>query len=200
MLDYTAKMRELVEDICRRVPAFSHVDPQRIAICYAQTRRAGPQGTHASIYPLRFPGGKLEEARGGRTWRLPRLTVEGREALYALFFFLPRFCDLPADGKLTTVLHELYHISPSFDGDLRRLPGSYWQHGSSRDSYDALMGQYAAAYLAASPPDGLMSLLGLTFGELRAKYGAIGGATMRRPVPYPVDQRATAREGQAPQP
>ena len=38
-------------------------------------------------------------------------------------FYLPRFCDQSLDEKLSTVMHELWHISPAFDGDIRRLPG-----------------------------------------------------------------------------
>lgn len=198
MLDYTAKMRQLVEDICRRHPAFSHIDPQRIAICFAQTRRPGPQGTHASIYPLRFPGGKLEQRRHGRTWRMPQLTSQGREVLYALFFFLPRFCDLSRQEKLITVLHELYHISPDFDGDVRQPAGNRWPHGDSLEAYDALMAEYATAYLAAHPPEELIRFLDLSFAELREKYGEVGGETMRRPLPYDVTDPAAAGKGQAP--
>lgn len=199
MVDYTAKMREVVEDICRRLPAFSHIDPRRIAICYAQTRRPGPHGTHASIYPLRFPGGERQATLQGRTWRMPSVAVEGGEALYALFFYLPRFCNLPREEKLVTVLHELYHISPEFDGDLRQ-PAGRWPHGDSLKAYDTHMAEYAEAYLAAGPPAHLVGFLDLTFDELRERYGDIRGTTMRRPRPELVAEQTGAGDRQVGRP
>ena len=57
--------------------------------------------------------------------------------LYILNFYLPRFLDLPFREKLTTMLHELWHIGPKFDGDVRRLGGRCFAHGSSQKQYDA---------------------------------------------------------------
>ena len=40
--------------------------------------------------------------------------------------------ETPFEEKLTTVFHELYHISPMFDGDIRRLEGRYHVHSHSQ--------------------------------------------------------------------
>jgi len=74
MLDYTAKMREVIEDICRRHGAFRHIDISRMLVCYSQTRRAGTHGTHATLMPLRFEGGEAETTVDGTRWRIPGST------------------------------------------------------------------------------------------------------------------------------
>ena len=84
------------------------------------------------------------------------------------------------------VCHELYHISPEFDGDLRRLPGRTWQHGASRDAYNDLMRAYARQYLAADPPADLLAPLRLSFAQLCAAYGGVTGRQLRRFGPRPV--------------
>ena len=76
----------------------------------------------ATLTPLRFAGGRMHTFRRKRRWRIQRLyDPDGREMLYILTFYLPRFLDLPLREKLTTVLHELWHVGPEFDGDVRRL-------------------------------------------------------------------------------
>ena len=54
-------------------------------------------------------------------------------------FCLPRFLDQTFEEKLLTVFHELFHIGPSFDGDLRRHPGRYAVHTHSKAQYDSHM-------------------------------------------------------------
>lgn len=181
MLDYTAKMREVIADICRRHAAFQHIDTDRILVGYSQTRRATKHGTHATLMPLRFEGGAAETTRDGVQWRMPSVTVEGVQMLYVLHLFLPRFCNLSLEEKLTTLCHELYHISPEFNGDLRRFPGRNWQHGSLRKRYDELMRSLAEKYLASGPPEELISFLKLDFDGLRGEYGNICGLRIRRP-------------------
>ena len=73
--------------------------------------------------PLRFAGGALAGCRDGVPHQVQRYVVGGREMLYLVTFCLPRFLDQNFDDKFVTLFHELYHISPAFDGDLRRLAG-----------------------------------------------------------------------------
>ena len=105
-----------------RLDQLRHVDMSRVAVSFSQTRRAGSQGMFASLTPLRFAGGRMHVFRRKRRWGIQRLfDPDGLEMLYILTFYLPRFLDLPLREKLTTVLHELWHIGPKFDGDVRRL-------------------------------------------------------------------------------
>ena len=75
--------------------------------------------------------------------------------LYLLRFVLPRFLDLPFDEKLITIVHELWHISPKFDGDLRRFEGRCYAHGHSRKGYDEHSKKMVDRWLALNPPETL---------------------------------------------
>ena len=85
------------------------------------------------LTPLRFEGGRLTSVRRTGRWTIERLYDEaGREMLYLLSFYLPRFLEHPLREKLATVVHELWHIGPGFDGDLRRHPGRCYAHSHSQ--------------------------------------------------------------------
>jgi hypothetical protein len=180
-------MRALCTDIAARLPEFAHVEIGRVAIRFCQTRRNSHYGVHASLTPLRFQGGELVAKRRGRNWRVERLYDDaGREMLYLLSFYLPRFLDRPFDEKLATVVHELWHIGPDFDGDLRRHPGRCYAHGHSRKEFDALAGSLAAKWQTLDPPPGVVEFLRYDFGQLTARHGAIVGQRIRTPRLIPA--------------
>src|SRR4029453_13473942 len=94
---------------------------ERVATGIRGARHRQPHGLYATLTPLRFADGATIDVRRGRRWRIePIVDATGREYLYLLSFYLPRFLDLPLEGKLATIVHELWHIGPRFDGDLRR--------------------------------------------------------------------------------
>jgi hypothetical protein len=122
--DFTLHMRALCEDVVRRLPELRHIDLDRVAFSFCQTRKAVRHGRYASLTPLRFAGGQSQTVRRGRTWGLQRVVgPSGQEMLYILNFYLPRFLDLDFRRKLTTVVHELWHIGRRCDGDVRRYRG-----------------------------------------------------------------------------
>lgn len=185
--DFTSHMRSLCEDLVARLPELSHIDPRRVAISFSQTRRASAYGLYATLRPLRFAGGSTETIRRGRRWLLQRLVdAQGREILYIVSFYLPRFFNLPFREKLCTVLHELWHISPRFDGDLRRFRGRCYAHTGSRKRYDASMERLVEKYLALRPPDELLAFLHHDFAGLVARYGRVFGQRVRPPKLIPL--------------
>ena len=175
-------MRQLGRDMVARTPALEHVDFQRIAIVFAQARKRVNYGLYASLTPLRFQQGSLTTKRRGRQYTIQRLfDPTGTEYLYILTFYLPRFQDLDLREKLITVFHELWHISPAFDGDIRRHQGRCYAHTGSQAQYDAHMETLVDAWLAQQPPAALWSFLKLNFSELHARWGRVTGARIKRP-------------------
>jgi hypothetical protein len=175
-------MRRLCADMVGRLPDLAHVDLSRVLIAFCQTRRAVPYGKWAKLTPLRFTAGSLTSIRGGRTYTIQRVyDRDHREMLYILSFYLPRFFDQSLDEKLITVLHELWHISPDFDGDLRRHAGRCFAHGTSQRNYDAAMRRLAEAWLAAGPPADLYDFLHGTFADLDQRRGPVYG--LKVPIP-----------------
>ena len=187
--DFTGQMRRLCEDMAGRLDQLRHVDMSRVAVGFAQTRRAGSQGMFASLTPMRFAGGQTHVVRRQRRWAIQRLYgPDGREMLYILTFYLPRYLDLPFREKLTTVLHELWHIGPKFDGDLRRLGVRCYAHGSSQKQYDAHVAALSERWLSLSPPEALYGFLRLSFAELAARHGRVFGRRMPAPKLVPLDK------------
>jgi predicted metallopeptidase len=179
--DFTRAMRVLCEDVAVRLPQFAHLRIDEIAVTFAQTRRRVPHGLQAKLTPLRFEDGSLVTRRSGRTWTVERLYEGDREMLYILTFYLPRFLDHSFREKLITVFHELYHISPAFNGDIRRMDGRYHVHTHSQQEYDREMDRLVEQYLRRSPPPELFDFLKLNFRGLCGRYGAVIGKRLPTP-------------------
>jgi len=179
--DICTALRRLCEDISKRHAEFRHVDMSRVAVTYAQTRSPVEWGMQAKLTPMRFEGGALTCVRDGRRWGAQRLYQDGREMLYILTFYMPRFLNLSFDEKLVTVFHELYHISPGFDGDIRRFGGSCYMHTNSQASYDQQMAVFAKEYLAELPVSLYPVYLKHDFVQLKRRYGEVVGLRLAVP-------------------
>ena len=180
--DFTAAMRHLCRDMVERLLELTHIDMERVAIGLCQTRQSGSHGLYASLTPLKFEAGATEQVLDGAQYGVQQLCNEqGRELLYILSFYLPRFQNTSLEEKLSTVVHELWHINPAFDGDLRRHAGRCYAHGSSQQQYDAQMDRLAQRWLTLNPPDHLYEFLTFDFAELVAEYGRVMGT--RWPIP-----------------
>lgn len=186
--DFTLHIRRLCDDMTARLDQLRHIDMSRVAVSFAQTRRTGSQGMFASLTPLRFADGQLQTYRRKRRWGIQRVYApDGREMLYILNFYLPRFLDLPFREKLITTLHELWHIGPKFDGDVRRLGGRCFAHGSSQKKYDAHIELLLDRWIALDPPEALYEFLRPSFRELHASHGRVFGRRVPPPKLVPLD-------------
>lgn len=183
-------MRELCVDISQRLEEFRHVRMEHVAVTFAQARRRVPYGLQAKLTPLRFRNGTLVTERRGQTWTIQRCFAGEVEVLYILTFYLPRFQEQSFREKLITVMHELYHISPRFDGDIRRLPGHYHVHSHSQREFDQQMGQIVDTYLSMRPPPGLYGFLEHNFLQLSRRHGRVVG--MKVPIPKLLPMPRTA--------
>ena len=184
-LNLTAELERLIADITGRVDEFRHVDPRQVLVCVATTRGGGVHGTYAKIHPLCFENGaRVKKVRRGvrtRTYEMPTITHLGTEMRYVIYFLVPRFANLPFREKLITVFHELYHISPEFNGDIRRFPGRNYAHGGSTKRYNAYMAKLVDAYLARLEDRNLVAFLEGDMEEMRGRYRAIVGRKMAAP-------------------
>jgi hypothetical protein len=191
--DFTGRMRRVCHDMTQRVPELEHIDFQRVAVSFCQTRKAVAHGMYASLTPMRFAGGATTKVRGGRSWGIQRLTDNrNREMLYILSFYLPRFLDLDFREKLTTIVHELWHISPRFNGDVRRFRGRCYAHSGSQKNFDAVAERLADDWLSLKPPLELYEFLHHGYRKLTELHGAIYGTKIPAPKLYPVSKKSDA--------
>ena len=186
--DITWHIQRLCTDIVRRLPSLRHVDPERVAFGFCQTRKPVSHGVYASMTPMRFRGGRVDTVRRGRRWTVQRLYDDsGREMLYIFNVYLPRFMNLPFRQKLTTVVHELWHVGPRFDGDLRRYEGRCSVHTGSQRKYDAHVECLADDWLSLHPPQDAYEFLHFSFAELNVRYGRVFGTKIPSPKLIPTE-------------
>ncbi len=189
--DFTARMRLVCQDMIVRLPELAHIDLARVLVCFKQARKRVPHGMFASLTPLRFEGGSATTVRRGRPHAIQRLVdLSGREMLYILGFYLPRFMDQGFREKLITIVHELWHISPEFNGDIRRHAGRCFAHTVSQEKYDAEMDRLAQRWLSLEPPEELWGFLTGGIEDLLARHGRIVGVKVPRPRLIPVAARS----------
>ena len=187
--DFSAAMTALCVDLCDRIDELAHIDMDRALVCVAQARRRTAYGVMAKLTPLRFEQGERVGERNGRWYRCQSVEHDGREMLYLVTFYLPRFQDQTPREKLITVVHELYHISPAFDGDIRRFAGRCHAHTGSQKNYDRHMAVLCDQYLATDPDPSLRAFLDLDADGLAARHGGITGLKVAIPKLIPVNER-----------
>ncbi|MDR2346657.1 MAG: hypothetical protein LBE18_11365 [Planctomycetaceae bacterium] len=185
--DYTAALSRVCADVCFRVPALNHIDMERVAVCYSQTRHSAPVGTFACVVPLRFKDGSPTKITRSGEVTLHRYCSDlGVEYLYIIYFYIPRFIELRLSQKLETIVHELYHISPLFNGDIRRFAGRCSTHGTSQKKYDSIVKNFVEHWLKQNPPPQIWDFLRLDYKELIEMYGKLVGKKINFPKFIPV--------------
>lgn len=187
-------VHRLCADIAARCGELRHIDVARLLVGATQARNGQVHGLQARVTPLRFRNGQLVRRRRGVLWQVQRFFVDDREMLYLMTFCLPRFLDQSFDEKLITLFHELYHIGPDFDGDLRRHAGRYCLHSHSQRGYDEQMAQLAREYLNGGADPALHAFLRLDFGQLLQRHGSVVGVMVPRPrlIPLPPQQSSSS--------
>jgi predicted metallopeptidase len=184
-LNLTAELERLIRHIVASHGEFAHIDPSRVLVCVASTRGSSPHGVYAKIHPLRFPGGEaVQQVRRGRydlRYTMPTVAHNGMEMLYVVYFMFPRFIDRPLKEKLITVFHELYHISPRFDGDIRRFPGRNFAHGGSTRRYNRMMERFVDEYLLHPESGAHIAFMDCDMAGLRERHRAIVGRKLPMP-------------------
>lgn len=197
--DFCGHVRRLCGDIVQRCPELRRIDVNRLLFCVTQARTDRRFGLQARVTPLRFPDGDLVRRRRGTPYQVQRFFVDQVEMLYLVTFCLPRFLDQSFDDKFITLFHELYHISPAFNGDLRRHGGRYDLHSHSKHAYDRLMAQFAREYLNAGPDRALHGFLRLNFAQLEYRHGGVAGVVVPRPRLIPVGKTESHRPSPRPE-
>jgi predicted metallopeptidase len=184
--DFCGHVRRLCCGIVARCRELKHIDVSRLLFCMTQARTGRVHGLQARVTPLRFRAGALRRRRHGIPYQVQRYILDGREMLYLVTFCLPRFLDQEFDGKFVTLFHELYHISPDFDGDLRRHEGRCQIHSHSKKGYDRHMADLAREYLAGGAEADLHAFLRLNFTQLAHRHGSVEAAVLPRPKLLPI--------------
>ncbi len=183
-IDLTENLSRIIREITESVPGFSHIDPSKTLVCLS-TNRAGSGGcTFAKVVPSRFKGGAEKILHYGRWFRIPPVIYNGIEQKYIIYFYMPRFFNLPPEEKLRVIFHELYHISPDFNGDIRRLGEVKAAHGHSKKHYDSQFENEKDLFHEKIKGTTMYRFLEYSSSDLMNKFSDI--VALRLKVPKPV--------------
>lgn len=188
-LNLTSLLRRCIIHIVDSTESFAHIDPKQLLICIATNRITARGGTYAKLVPLRFKGGSRFTTYRNHVYTLPDVTVEDQVILYSIYFYMPRFFNLSLKEKVRVIFHELYHINPAFNGDIRRLGKKKAAHGASKKKFDEQFVQEFDLFIAVKHPDFFIEFLSLDVKTMYAKYKQVTGTRMQIPRPIPVSHR-----------
>ncbi len=177
-INLTERLESIVHDLCARIPDFAHINPRRLLVCVARTRSTRAGGTFAKIIPMRFPDGSPLKTVRGELFTLPQIPTAEGDVLYLIYVYLPRFFQQPFERRLLTLVHELYHIAPAFDGTIR-LFGTR-AHGASREMFNDRLQPLIQHYLATRPSEELLTILHDDLGAL-SRQATLVGRTLSLP-------------------
>ncbi len=111
--DFSLELGRILRDIEQRVPELAHVRASRILITAGQARKK----SRATTRPFAFAETKTRRSETGRLYK-PIVTIGGKRVRYEITLRPLFFLRSSARERLRTIFHELYHISPRFDGTL----------------------------------------------------------------------------------
>ena len=185
---FSESIRLLCSDIAARFEPLAHLDIARMLFAFTQARSFRNHGLQARVTPMRFRNGEQVRVHRGVPFQVQQFVHDDREIRYIVTFCLPRFLNRSFDDKFVTIFHELFHISPAFDGDLRRHKGRYSIHTACQKSYDLEMLAMARDYLQNGADPKLHGFLRLSFAQLRRRHGTLIGYAIPRPKLIPLPQ------------
>jgi len=131
-----------MRDLAVRLPEFAHLVPAKVLVVAGEARR----GSRGSVKPLAFARGKSRDRSGARK---PVVRVDGRRMLYCVTLRPLFFRDSRPEQRLETLLHELYHVSPAFDGTLDPVR----RHARMGGAFSRRFRPVVRRYLRQCPPE-----------------------------------------------
>lgn len=140
--NFNQAIRALLKDVSSSMAEFSHIKPSRIVIVAGEARRA----SRATVKPLTFEGGKSSDFLGRRK---PIVRIKGKRMLYSITLRPLFFRSSTPQGRIGTLLHELYHISSRFDGTL----DDERRHSTLGKGFDRKLRPLLRRYLKRCPPE-----------------------------------------------
>ena len=133
----------IIHDMIKSTDEFKSFDLNKILICCASNRKDFKGATYGKLLPLRFKDGSEIIKHNGKFYTIPKVKLNNTEILYIIYFYIPKFFNLSAKDKVNVMFHELYHINPEFNGDIRRMGKFKSAHGHSRKSFEEKYIEYA---------------------------------------------------------
>lgn len=186
VIDLSKVLTALISEIVSSSSTLQHIDSNRILVCIGQNKQ-GRGGLYGKLVPLRFKHGSEVLKYQGKFYTIPEVSNNGTAYLYIIYFYMPRFFDLSVEEKLRVIFHELYHISPLFNGDIRRMGAVKAAHGHSKKHFDSLYRNELHSFIEYVQPTKYKDFLQMNSSSLFRLYKQVTAINMRSPKPVIVD-------------
>ncbi len=186
-INITDILTDIIKQITIQSRFYSHIDINRLIICLGSNKRNSRGAVFGKLVPFKFKGGLNILSYRGKYYTMPEIVKNGTAILYAIYFYLPKFFDLPAEEKLNVIFHELHHISPEFNGDIRRMGNVKKAHGYSRKHFDLKFEKYVKSFYEYISNTTYMDFLKMDSKSLRNNYQLYA---TRMKIPKPVIVKA----------
>lgn len=111
--DWSLGLIRILRDIQLRVPEFAHLQPERILVTAGQARKR----SRATIRPYCFADTATRRSESGLLEK-PLVKLGGKVIRYEIVLRPLFFLRSTPLERLRTLFHELFHLSPEFDGTL----------------------------------------------------------------------------------
>jgi hypothetical protein len=185
-IDLSESLTVIIENIVHFSPTFKHIDVNRIIVCIGSNKTGGRGGIYGKLVPLKFADGSNYLKYRGTCYAIPEISKNGTTCLYIIYFYMPKFFDLPWDEKLRVIFHELFHISPHFNGDIRKMGNVKTAHGHSRKGFESLYKDELNNYLLYIQTSPHMGFLKMDTKSLFSRFKRVNGIRMKNPSPVIV--------------
>ncbi|MBN1495803.1 MAG: hypothetical protein JXA07_03485 [Spirochaetes bacterium] len=180
-------LAEVIKDIVRSSASLSHIAVESTMVCIGSNRAGRRGGLYGKLIPLRFENGSQVLRYRGRFYTIPEVSHNGRACLYLIYFYMPRFFNLSWEEKLRVIFHELYHISPRFDGDIRRMGSFKKAHGHSKKHFDTLYDSDLQKFISNIHSTPYHRFLAMDSHSLYRNYRRVTAVRMKHPRPVIIN-------------
>ncbi len=182
-IDLTDVLTLIIQEIQARTKLFSFLETEKCTVCVASNRKNSRGGIYGKLVPLYFENGTEEVSFRGKRYRMPVVQRNNIRQKYIIYFYMPKFFDLDAREKLRVIFHELYHINPAFNGDIRRMTKGKAAHGHSRRHFDSHFQKELDQFYAYVETTHYIRFLRLTSRDIFHLFGKVKGRRMKLPRP-----------------
>jgi hypothetical protein len=140
--NFNQALKALIKDVAASMAEYGHIRPSRILVVAGEARRA----SRGTVKPLTFEGGKSKDKSGKAK---PVVRIRGRRMLYCITLRPLFFRSSTPESRIATLLHEMFHISPKFDGTLANAR----RHAKLGKGFAKRLRPIIRRYLKRCPPE-----------------------------------------------
>ena len=158
-------------------------------VCLSSNRDGSKGATYGKVVPLCYLNGSQSVIYKNQKYTMPLVKKNNNIIKYLLYIYLPKFFDLSVKGKLYVLFHELYHINPNFDGDIRNMGNFKRVHGYSIKYFNSFFIKELEDFEKYIKLTSYQNFLEMDHNFFKNNYLSIKGFKVKIPKPTIINQK-----------